>query len=85
MQIALHTTFVASRKEPLAEVLQRIHAAIVATGAGEPAVWFNFADSPVAGGVSSVERVVKRFPQLEHLVREVAGPYPGGADAPRHF
>src|SRR5437763_5649539 len=79
MQIALHTTFAASRKEPLGEVLERIHAAIAATGSGEPAVRFTLADSPVPGGLSSVERVVKRFPRFERLVRTVA-PYPGGPE-----
>jgi hypothetical protein len=77
MQIALRTSFAASRKEPLGEVVERIHAAIVAGGAGEPAVRFSLSDSPVPGGVSSIDRVVKRFPQFEHLVRSVTPPYPG--------
>jgi hypothetical protein len=79
MQIALHTSFAASRKEPLGDVIERIHAAIVATGAGEPRVRFNLSDSPVPGGVSSVDRVLKRYPQFEHLVRSVTA-YPGAPE-----
>ena len=72
MQLALHTTFAASRKEPLATVLERVHAAILAADFGEPHVQFVMADSPIAGGVSSVARVVKRFPVLERFAQTVA-------------
>src|SRR5882724_8568439 len=68
MRLALHTTFTASRKEPLVEVVERIHAAIVAGGFGEPQIQFAFVDSPMGGGVSSVGRVLKRFPQLERFL-----------------
>jgi hypothetical protein len=64
MHLALLTTFAASRKEPLAEVLERVHAALIAAGFGEPQVQFVLADSPTVGGVSSVDRVLKRFPVL---------------------
>lgn len=77
MQIALRTSFAAGRKEPLGEVVERIHAAIVAAGDGEPAVRFSLSDSPIAGGVSSVDRVLKRYPQFAHLLRSVTPPYPG--------
>jgi len=72
MQLALFTTFAASRKEPLAEVLERVHAALIAAGFGEPQVQFVFADSPIAGGVSSVDRVLKRFPALAPFARNRA-------------
>jgi hypothetical protein len=64
MHLALLTTFAASRKEPLAEVIERIHAALIAGGFGEPHIQFVLSDSPIEGGVSSVDRVLKRFPVL---------------------
>jgi hypothetical protein len=75
MHLALLTTFAASRKEPLAEVLERIHAALIAADFGEPHVQFAMAD-PMAGGVSSVARVIKRFPSLERFAQTVV-PSPG--------
>jgi hypothetical protein len=75
MHLALLTTFAASRKEPLAEVLERIHAALIAADFGEPHVQFVMAD-PMAGGVSSVARVIKRFPSLERFAQTVV-PSPG--------
>src|ERR1700722_347741 len=71
MHLALLTTFAASRKEPLAEVLERIHAALIAADFGEPHVQFVMAD-PMVGGVSSVARVIKRFPSLERFTQTVA-------------
>src|SRR5271169_4734612 len=75
MQLALLTTFAASRKEPLVEVLERIHAALIAADFGEPHVQFVMAD-PMAGGVSSVARVIKRFPSLGRFVQTMV-PSPG--------
>ena len=66
MHLAMHTIFAASRKEPLADVLERIHAAIIAADFGEPHVQFALADSR---GVSSVDRVLKRFPTLERFTK----------------
>jgi len=68
MLIAFLTTFNASRKEPLAELLERIHAAFLASGLGEPVVQFSLADSPMPGLTSSVDRVLKRYPELERFV-----------------
>ncbi len=68
MQLAMHTIFAASRKEPLADVLERIHAAIIAADFGEPQVQFALADSR---GVSSVDRVLKRFPSLERFTKSI--------------
>src|ERR1700730_9638734 len=79
MLLALMTTFAASRKEPLVAVLERVHAAINAADFGEPHVAFVFSDAPVVGGVSSVDRVLKRFPQLDRFVQNLA-PYPGGPE-----
>ncbi len=64
MRVALVTTFHASRKEPLAVVLERIHTAFVTSELGEWALQFSFADASVAGFVSSVDRVLKRYPEL---------------------
>ena len=83
MLVAVFTTFAASRKEPLAEMVERIHAAFLAAGFGEPRVRFTFSDPPgslelgvvqaIAGikRVSSIERVLKRTPELERFTREV--------------
>src|SRR5881296_1236085 len=76
MRVALLTTFVASRKEPLAEMLLRIHQAFSGAGLGEPAIRFNFVDALVPGFVSSVDRALKRHPELERFVTS-ASPTPG--------
>jgi hypothetical protein len=68
VRVALLTTFVASRKEPLAEVLQRIHQAFSGAGLGEPAIRFNFSDGSLFGSVSSVDRVLKLYPELARFV-----------------
>ena len=83
MLIAMFTTFVASRREPLVDVVIRVHEAFGAAGLGEPTVQFVFSDPPgsLQGGiaeeitgikrVSSIARVVKRWPELERFVRIV--------------
>ncbi|MFI5106483.1 MAG: hypothetical protein ACHP79_16285, partial [Terriglobales bacterium] len=68
MRVALLTTFVASRKEPLAEILQRIYQSFSRAGLGEPAIRFNFGDGPLGGHVSSVDRALKRQPELTRFV-----------------
>ena len=67
MHVRLVTTFRASKKEPLAVLLERIHAAFLSSGLGEPAVQFSLSDSPVPGFVSSVDRVLKRYPALSRF------------------
>ncbi|HJQ60195.1 MAG TPA: hypothetical protein VJ890_25040 [Vineibacter sp.] len=67
MRVALLTTFAASRKEPLAAALERIHASFLSAGLGEPTITFTLADAPVPGFVSSVERVLKRYPHLDRF------------------
>ena len=76
MHVALVTTFV-SKKEPLADLLKRIHEAFLAADPGEPVVQFSFSDAPLDGYISSVDRVRKRFPELEPFVSESAI-LPGG-------
>ena len=68
MRVALLTTFVARRKEQLAEMLQRIYQAFSGAGLGEPAIRFNFGDGPLGGHVSSVDRALKRHPELTRFV-----------------
>jgi hypothetical protein len=68
MRVALHTTFAASRKEPLVAVLNRIRQAFLDAGLGEPTLRFTFSDAPLAGFVSSVDRVLKRFPDMERFL-----------------
>jgi hypothetical protein len=67
MLVALVLTYRASRKEPLGDVLERIHAAFLASGLGEPTIQFSLADSPL-GGMSSVDRVLTRHPALQQLL-----------------
>jgi hypothetical protein len=79
MQLALLTTFAASRKEPVAAVLERIHAAFLAAGA--PSIAFTLSDGPAIPGpdarVSSIDRVLKRHPQLKAFEQMVPA-YLGG-------
>jgi len=68
MHLALLTTFAAGRKDPLAEMLDRVYSAIIAGGFGEPALLFTLLESPHSR-VSSVDRALKRFPELRAVER----------------
>jgi hypothetical protein len=68
MQVALVTTFEASRKQPLGPLVGRIHAAFLESGLGEPTIEFSFSDAPTLGSVSSVDRVLKRYPALQRFL-----------------
>ena len=71
MRVALYTTFAASRKEPLVSMLNRVHQGFLDAGLGEPFIRFNFGDGlPVT--FSSVDRVLKRHPELARFVTEAA-------------
>jgi hypothetical protein len=74
MRVVLQTSFVASRKEPLVEMLNRVHQGFVDAGL-DPFIRFNFADG-IAVSTSIVDRVVKRHPELARFVTEEA-PMPG--------
>jgi hypothetical protein len=76
MLLAFLTTFNANRKEPLSVLLERIHAAFLASGLGEPVIRFSFSDAPIPGFVSSVDRVLKRHPDLERFT-STASTLPG--------
>ncbi len=84
MLLAMFTIFAASKKEPLAGMIGRVHGGFLAAGFGEPTVRLTLADAPgstemsaVAAltgikRVSSVERVLKRWPQLGRFARDVS-------------
>lgn len=65
MRVALHIAFVASKKEPFAEMLDRVHQAFLAASLGEHTIRFTFSDAPLPGFVSSVDRVLKRHPEMK--------------------
>jgi hypothetical protein len=85
MLMAVFTTFAASRKKPLGDVVERVHAGFVSAGYDEPIIRVSLSDPPntpeisaatAALGtkrVSSIDRVLKRWPELEQFVR-LAGP-----------
>ena len=73
MRVALLTTYTASRKEPLVAVMDRVHQGFLDAGL-QPFIHFNFADGGVVS-FSSVDRVLKRHPELERFVTE-ASPAP---------
>lgn len=74
MRVALLTTFAASRKEPLAAMMDRVHKGFVDAGL-EPFLRFNFADGGVVS-FSCVDRVLKGHPELDRFVT-MAPPLPG--------
>ncbi len=73
MRVALLTSFAASRKEPLVAMMDRVHKGFADAGLG-PFIRFNFADGGIVS-FSSVDRVLKRHPELERFVTE-ASPAP---------
>jgi hypothetical protein len=79
MQIALHTTFAASKKEPLAEMAGRVRQAFLDAGLDEPAIRFTLFDTPPAKSVSAIDRLLKRHPEMERFLghRQFFGQGPG--------
>jgi len=76
VRVALQTTFAASKKEPLVDVMNRVLEAFRVAGLGEPLIQFTFADARTSGFVSSVDRVRKRFPEVDAFITEFS-PMPG--------
>ncbi len=74
MRVVLQTSFAASRKEPLVEMLNRVRQGFIDAGL-EPFIRFNFGDG-MAVKSSIVDRAVKRYPELARFVTE-APPMPG--------
>jgi hypothetical protein len=73
MRVALLTSFAASRKEPLIAMMDRVHQGFINAGL-QPFIRFNFGDGGVVS-FSSVDRVLKRHPELARFVTE-ASPAP---------
>jgi hypothetical protein len=68
MQVLLHYTYRANKKEPFGLLLRRLHEGLVE--ASLPVSYaFTFADAPVSGGVSAVDRAVKKYPQVAPLIQ----------------
>ena len=70
IRVLLNTEFAASRKEPLVEMFDRIVNGFKDAGLGSPAIHFSLSDSSLAGRVSSVDRVLKRFPDMQRFFDE---------------
>ncbi len=73
MQVALLTTFAVTKKEPLSVLLERIHAAFLAAGLGEPSILFTFSDPPVPGAFSTIDRLLKKYPDFARFTGERSG------------
>ena len=70
MQVALMTTFAVTKKEPLADLLERIHAAFLSSGLGEPSILFTFSDSPVPKSSTAIDRLLKKHPEFARFTGE---------------
>ncbi|UGA47249.1 hypothetical protein HU230_0014865 [Bradyrhizobium quebecense] len=93
MLVAVFSVFAASRKDPLVDMAEQVHAGFLAAGLGEPTVRLRLSDPPltaeiaavqtIAGTkrISSIARVVKRWPELERFVRTTGSVGPGKAEA----
>jgi len=68
MRIALQTPIAATRKEPLGEMADRIRQAFLNSELGEPLIRFTLTDTPVAGSVSAIDRVLKRYAEIEKFL-----------------
>lgn len=80
VQVGVELEFKADKKEPLGEMVRRVLAAFDA--AGLPAVvGAAFTDGPLPGGVSAVERALKKYPEL--AAWEVSGAVTSGMPAIR--
>src|SRR5271170_8059278 len=66
MRVAMNLTFAASKKEPLAEMIDRIRQVFLDAGLGEPVIRFTLHDSPRAT-TSPIDRVMKRYPEMERF------------------
>ena len=51
-------------------LLERIHAAFLASGLGEPSMLFTFSDAPVPGAFSTVDRLLKKYPEFARFTGE---------------
>lgn len=72
MRVATLTTFASSKKEPLAEMMDRVRQAFLHVGLGEPVIRFTLVGNSVTKGLSSIDRVLKRHPEMERFLTNVA-------------
>jgi hypothetical protein len=70
MHVALLTEFAATKKEPLAVLLERIHAAFLTSGLGEPSILFTFSDSPVPKASTAIDRLLRKYPEFARFTGE---------------
>ncbi|MDH3223779.1 MAG: hypothetical protein OEO23_08685 [Gemmatimonadota bacterium] len=64
MKVLVRLEYRVTRKEPFGDMLRRILVAFEEAGL-TPAVHASFSDSPVPGGVSAVQRALKKYPDLD--------------------
>jgi hypothetical protein len=76
MRVALHTTFAASKKEPLVELVDRVQQAFLHAGLGNPVIRFTFLATAMPSRAAVVDRVLKRHPEMERFLSDVS-PFPG--------
>ena len=69
MKVAIQLEYKANRKESFGALLRRIVAAFEDTGI-EVIIAASFSDSPVPGGISSVNRALKKYPALAPLEKQ---------------
>lgn len=70
MKVALHTVINASKKEPLAELANRVRQAFLDAALGEPAIRFMLTDKPAGHSISVIDRVLKRHSQMEQFLTD---------------
>jgi hypothetical protein len=78
MRVAVHTSFAADRREPLGSLLERVHQAFLDAGEGEPSIRFALSESGIAGMPASVDRVLKRFPEMKRFAVTAAASQSAG-------
>jgi hypothetical protein len=71
MQVVIRLEYRADKKEPLARHIQRVAAAFEAARL-VPAITATFGDGLIPGGVSAVERALKKYPELAPFERNDA-------------
>jgi hypothetical protein len=75
MRVALLTTFASSKKDQLGSVMERIHQAFLDAGLEQPVIHFDFGDTSTHAFDSSVDRLLKRHPELGRFLM-TASPIP---------
>jgi hypothetical protein len=81
MRVALQVEVKLDKKEPLGALIARAHAAFAVAGLAPPEIRFTLSDL-IGGGVSAVERALKRHPALARF-EVAASPMPGLLDTRR--